>query len=507
MSNISIQSQTNSSLYNSALQGSNMPMGNTEQFIYDMPPPQVNAFRSRDSKTQILGCAPNGTFQCAIPSFGLWRDSYLKFNVSWKNGTNNLSPTIADALGANIISSARVLSNSRVIFELTSAQIQFLVYTDTHIARREGRKKAMYNKHQDQYRGSTANAPGGETMPLKMEQLKATVDSDLNYLATNSEVQQTHDVYCPLPFSCFDSDKTNIDTSFTESLVLEIKTNEAHLCVSGGLAATSANNVLVTSFTINKAELCNEFLIIKDDAKKAIQEKNYSLGGSPLAILGSDFKTKSIQVAGDSGTTKATLNLFFTELCAGILFDIQPERTAEGLSTITDKFTGLAVDATNAASLQTTVSARVFQPAERCGLPGVTASKGMCKKGRFIHCNKITIRAGGKLLYEGTHHEIRNLNGSNPMGHNFYGDLESAHEEDSVFSSCYNLYYINFANGSHLKTAIEGALALRNLNSIVVEVEFPSVSGRKYDITASMQHYVARSISGSSGAISLALSN
>lgn len=506
MSNIAIQSQTNSSLYNSALQGSNLPLGRISQFVYDMEGPQVNAFRSRDSKTQILGCQPGGTYQCSIPSFGLWRDSYIKFNVSWKNGTNNLSPTIADALGANIISSARILSNSRTIYELTSAQIQYLIYTDTNIARREGRKKAMYNKHQDRYRGSAPNAPGGETVPLKLEQLKATADSDLNYLATNSEVQQTHDVYCPLPFSMFDSDKSNIDTSFTESLILEIKMNEAHLCVSGGLASTNANNALVTPFTINKAELCNEYLIINSDAKKKIQEMNFSLGGSPLALLGSDFKTKSIQVTGDAGTTKATLNLFFTELCAGILFEIQPVRTAEGLSTITDKFTGLAVDDTNAGTLSTTVSARVFQPADRAGLAGVTASKGQCKKGRFIHCNKISIRAGGKLIYEGTHHEIRNLNGSAPMCHNVNGDLETAHEEDTVFASCYNLYYINFAN-SHKTTEIAGALALRNLNSIVVELEFPSVSTVKYDVTAHMRHYVARSISGDSGAISQALSN
>ena len=65
MSNISIQSQTNSSLYNSALQGSNMQMGDLDQFIYDMKAPQVNAFRSRDSKTQILGCATNGHVHCA----------------------------------------------------------------------------------------------------------------------------------------------------------------------------------------------------------------------------------------------------------------------------------------------------------------------------------------------------------------------------------------------------------------------------------------------------------
>lgn len=507
MSNISIQSQTNSSLYNSALQGANRPMGDLDQFIYDMKAPQVNAFRSRDSKTQILGCAPNGTFQCAIPSFGLWRDSYLKFNVSWKNGTNALTPTISDALGANIIQSARIMSNSRTIFELTSEQIQFLVYTDVNIARREGRKKAMYNRHQDQYRGAAANTHGGVTVPLKMDQLKAVADSKLNYLATNADtVQQTHDVYCPLPFSCFDSDKSNIDTSFTESLVLEIKTNEGFLCVEGGTTGT-ANNGLVTAFTINKAELCNEFLIIKDDAKKAIQEKNYSLGGSPLAILGSDFKTKSVQVTADSSTTKATLNLFFTELCHGILFEVQPVRSAGGMQAITDQFVGLAADITNATTAAATISARALQPFHRSlDSGGATAGKGQTKKGRFIHLNSVKISAGGKLIYSGTHHEIRNLNGSAPMCHNVNGDLECAHEEDTVFASCYNLYYINFAN-SHMTTEIAGALALRNLNSIVVELEFPTVSGIKYNVTSHMRHYVARSISGDSGAISQALSN
>ena len=497
MSNISIQSQTNSSLYNSALQGSNMPMGDLDNFIYDMKAPQVNAFRSRDSKTQILGCAPNGTYQCAIPSFGLWRDSYLKFNVSWQNGSDAVTPTISDALGANIIQSARIMSNSRTIYELTSAEIQYLVYTDTNIARREGRKKAMYNRHEDQFQGSVAGTHGGSTVPLKMDQMKALANDDLNYLATNADtVAQTHDVYCPLPFSCFDSDKSNIDTSFTESLVLEIKTNEGYLCVQGG---SGSQRALATAFTINKAELCNEFLIIKDDAKKAIQEKNYSLGGSPLAILGSDFKTKSIQVTADGVKTTATLNLFFTELCAGILFEVQPLRTAANVALITNQFVGIPADATNVVTLAATITARALQPLHR-SLTGIT------KKGRFIHCNKISIKAGGKLIYEGTHHEIRNLNGSAPMCHNVNGDLETAHEEDTVFASPYNLYYINFSN-SHLTTEIAGALALRNLNSIVVEIEFPSVNAVKYDVTAHLRHYVARSISGDSGAISQALSN
>mgnify|MGYP000005747576 CR=1 FL=1 len=493
MSNISIQSQENSSLYNSAKQGAGVPMGNVDKLVYDMEAPDVNAFRSRENKTQILGCAMNGTFQAEIPSFGVWRECYLKFNVSWKNGTNNLSPTISDALGANIITSARIMSNSRTIYELTSAEIQYLIYTDKDAGRREGRKKAMKNMMQDQFTGAVANTPGGVTVPLKWDALDGVVDvagtAGHNYLASDAQVLQCHDVYCPLPFSCFQDMKSNIDTSFTEKLVLEIKTNEAHLAVSGG---TGANNVLVSAFTINKAEVCNEFLVIEQDAKKAIQSKNYSLGGSPLAILGSDFKNKSVQVTADSVKTTASLNLFFTELCHGILFEVQPVRTLATLGAITGQFVGVA----EAATLN-----KGLQPFTRA-----LASTGQTKGGRFIHCNKITIKAGGKLIYEGSHDEIRNLNGSSPMCLNVNGDVETAHEEDVVYASCYNLYYVNFAN-SHMTTAIKGALALRNLNSIVCEVEYPSVSGIKYNVTAHLRHYVARSIDGASGAISAALSN
>jgi len=496
MSNISIQSQENSSLYNSAKQGAGVPMGNVDKLVYDMEAPDVNAFRSRENKTQILGCAMNGTFQAEIPSFGLWRECYLKFNVSWVNGSKNLSPTISDALGANIITSARIMSNSRTIYELTSAEIQYLIYTDKDAGRREGRKKAMKNMISDQFTGAVADTPGGVTVPLKWDALDGTTDvagtAGHDYLASDTGNLRCHDVYCPLPFSCFQDMKSNIDTSFTEKLVLEIKTNEHWYVVSGGLASTHADNDMATIFTINKAEVCNEFLVIEQDAKKAIQSKNYSLGGSPLAILGSDFKNKSVQVTADSTKTNASLNLFFTELCHGILFEVQPVRTKATLEAITDQFLGVA---------ETATTNKALQPFTRA-----LASSGQTKGGRFVHANKITIKAGGKLIYEGSHDEIRNLNGSSPMCLNVNGDVETAHEEDVVYASPYNLYYVNFAN-SHMTTAIKGALALRNLNSIVCEVEFPSVSGTKYNVTAHLRHYVARSIDGASGAISAALSN
>ena len=123
---------------------------------------------------------------------------------------------------------------------------------------------------------------------------------------------------------------------------------------------------------------------IKDDAKKAIQEKNYSLGGSPLAILGSDFKTKSIQVSADGARTKATLNLFFTELCHGIVFEVQPVRDAAGMQAITDQFVGAPVVDTNVGTLAATITARALQPLHR-SLDGTdtSAGKGLTKKRAF----------------------------------------------------------------------------------------------------------------------------
>lgn len=495
MSNISIQSQENSSLYNSAKQGAGTALGMVEEFVYDMEAPQVNAFRSRENKTQLLGCAVNSTTQAEVPSFGLWTSCNLKFNVSWKVGTDVCSPTISDALGANIIESAKIMSNSRTIYELTSAQIQYLVYTEKDHAKREGMKQAMVNQVYDRVASNVNGTVGGDQVPSTSWAMDDGTldDQSLHYLASDDDNQtRTIDVYCPLPFSCFQDKKSNIDTSFTEKLVIEIKTREGIFCVAGG---TGGNEQLATAFTINKAEVCNEFLVMEQDAKKAIQAKNYSLGGSPLAILGSDFKTKSVQVTADSVKTKISMNLFFTELAHGILFEVQPVRTTAGMRAISTAFTsGVTALLSNAPS-------RAIR-----NNGGTAGYKHTTKQGRFLHVSKISIRAGGKLIYEGDHHLLKNLNGSSPMCLNVNGDCEVAHEEDVAHASCYNLYYVNFAN-SHLTTAIKGALALRNLNSIVCELEFPSISGEKYNATAHLRHYVARSIDGSSGAISSALSN
>ena len=387
------------------------------------------------------------------------------------------------------------MSNSRTIYELNSAEIQYLVYTEKDHAKREGMKQAMVNQVYDRVASNANGTSGGNQVPSTLWAIGASTadDQSLHYLASDDDTQtRTLDIYTPLPFSCFQDMKSNLDTSFIEKLVLEIKTREGIFCVAGG---TGANEQLATAFTINKAEVCNEFLVLEQDAKKEIQSKNYSLGGSPLAVLGSDFKSKSVQITADAITTTATLNLFFTELAHGILFEVQPVRTSAGMRAISTIFT----------SGSTMLNGN--QPSRAIRNPSGTAGyKHTTKQGRFLHVSNLNIKAGGKLIYSGTHHEMKNLNGSSPMCLNVNGDCEVAHEEDVAHASPYNLYYVNFAN-SHLTTAIKGALALRNLNSITCELTFPSISGEKYVATAHLRHYVARSIDGASGAISAALSN
>ena len=485
MSNISLMSNDNSSLFNSVKNGTNGV--NLEHFIYNIEKPFPNSFRSRENKTQILGVAPNGTFQVPISSFGLWRNSYLKWSISYQAGTNCVSPTIASALGAHLISSVKILSNSRCLAELTSAQIQFLVYGEKDVAKREGMKKAMRNIIKDDWVSNASATSGGSQTPNAV----ATI------FATDAQTLQTKEVYTPLPFSFFQNAKCNLPLDFTERIVLEITTRPTFQVLVGGDATGFASGTAVaadrmaTPLTINSCHLCNEYLIMDADSKKAIQSKNYSLGSSPLSILCDDFKTKSVVATADSDLTTASVNLFFTENAMGCLFYV--ERTAEegGLREISDAHKANATPNTALRPLDRSIK---------------TGSKHEHKRGKYLHINSIKLTAGGKVLYEGTHDEIRNLNGSNPMGHNVNGDVETAMEEDTAGSSEYNLYYVNFSN-SHLSETIKTCLALRNLNSVVAEITFPSVSGKKYNCVANLRHYVAYSIDGASGAISTALSN
>ena len=99
-------------------------------------------------------------------------------------------------------------------------------------------------------------------------------------------------------------------------------------------------------------------------------------------------------------------------------------------------------------------------------------------------------------------------------GHNVVACSDSANTAitvplaDAFGNSKNNLYYINFSN-THELDALRGQLALRGLNSVVVDIEFVSTNtgSLKYDVNACIQYYKAVQISGDSGAIATALSN
>ena len=110
------------------------------------------------------------------------------------------------------------------------------------------------------------------------------------------------------------------------------------------------------------------------------------------------------------------------------------------------------------------------------------------------------------MLFNQNHERIQYLSGSSPAILNINGDKETAHDEDIAYSSPYNLYYICFSD-SERTDMIKNGLACRNLNSLVVEVNYRSANAEKYDINVSAHYFKALSIDGSSGAISTALSN
>ena len=490
MSDIAILSAENSSLMNSALQGSGG--SNKEVFIYSMEAPLPSHFRSRENKSQILGVAMGGnSYQVEVPAFGTLKSMYLRWNVKWRNGTDNCVPAVARAMGAHMIKKVRLVSSSRTILELTGTQIQYLVYAEKDDRKRAGMKRAMRDVCVDNVVSTT-----GGTAGLNCPDGFATIQNDYGFIATDAEgADKQIYIYTPLPFSCFNHLKTMIPTDFCEKLILEIETSNHHEIVCGG---SGANTTLATDFAVNNCFLCSEFLVLNSDDRKAIQEKNYSIG-SPLAMLLTDWKTTTKQIAGEAGSTTTSLNVFFTELCAGMLCYVEPVRTFDGT---TRNGNLQAVGETGKSAGSTAASAIVQSDKIRRGVNGVNV------KGTYAHIKKITISAGGRKLASFLHDELLYMNGALPSSVYIDESKEEAEECDAFGNSKNNLYYINFSN-THELDALKGQLALRGLNSVVVDIEFASVNtgSLKYDVNACIQYYKAVQISGDSGAIATALSN
>ena len=486
MSDIAILSAENSSLMNSALQGSGG--ADNDALVYTMGAPMPNHFRSRDNKSQILGAAMGGnTFQVEVPAYGNWKSAYLRWNVDWKPGTDNCTSAVAANMGCAMIKRVSVLSNSRTLFSLTGQQIHYLIQSEKDDQKRAGWKRASKDNVKQNCRSSTAGTAGVGCPPRFATSPHV---QNTGYIATDSEVAVVADIYTPLPFSMFNSLKTMLPTDFCEKLIVEIETNDHWRVVSGGTAGSAT--ALVTDFNVNSCYLCSEFLVINSDDKKKIQEKNFSLGGSPLAMLLTDWKTTSKQVAGEATRTTASLNVFFTELMAGMLIYVEPQRTA-GLVA--------AVGETGKSATQTAaLSVYANQVLDR-GVNGVNVEH------TYAHIEKVSITAGGRKIAEFLHDELLYLHGARPSGLYITEGKETAEECDAFGNSSNNMYYINFAN-THKLDQISGALALRSLNSVVVVVfQSTNTASHKYNVNACMQYFKAIQIDGSSGAIATALSN
>tara|TARA_S200002703_G_scaffold160091_1_gene176938 strand:+ start:11196 stop:12653 length:1458 start_codon:yes stop_codon:yes gene_type:complete len=485
MSDIAILSAENSSLMNSALQGSGG--ANNDALVYTMEAPLPNHFRSRDNKSQILGAAMGGnSYQVEVPAYGNWKSAYLRWNVDWTPGTDNCTSAVAANMGCAMIKRVSVLSNSRTLFSLTGQQIHYLIQSEKDAQKRAGWKRASRDNVKQNCRSSTAGTAGVGCPP----RFGAAPNGNTGFIATDAETAVTIDVYTPLPFSMFNSLKTMLPTDFCEKLIIEIETNDHWRVVSGG---SGGNTDLAVDFNVNSCYLCSEFLVINNDDKRKIQEKNYSLGGSPLAMLLTDWKTTSKQVAGVATRTTATLNVFFTELMAGMLIYVEPNRTSALIAAVGE--TGKSADQTTALGVYGN------QIVDR-GVAGVNVEH------TYAHVENVKISAGGRKIIELKHDEILYLHGSRPSGLYVEENKETAEECDSFGNSPHNLYYINFAN-THALDKISGALALRSLNSVVVEVTFQSVdtASLKYNVNACMQYFKAIQIDGSSGNIATALSN
>ena len=418
------------------------------EYIYDMPRSTINRFKDRMISTKLNGAAWGEQQSLEIPSFGVLNRMVLKTEFTVARTLAPNVSTIKKALFARIIDEVAIMNSSRRIMTLTGDTIQYLVYGLHKDEREKWLIAGMDNAVTDENGSKFDDAAGvGNGVPAR--------GADANTPGTASKVV----VYTLLPFSCFKEGgakhgpfKSNFNTRFCEKLSLTIKLSNK----------TDWLPDAETGWTISDptVHLLSDFDIIEQKSLLSIEEKNYSLSQN-LAQVMSDFnlvKTVSTYTAG----SPIGLQIFNTQLCHSLI--------------ITLEATGTSV---------------TLNPEEQ-----------------YMPIKAIKLTSAGRVIYE-TENQLESLllgSQDSYMGNCWSTAVVPTGQRDRR-----NIYVINFANDGKDTSKINGCAALKNLNSLKLEVTPQGPAGTaqqaNYTLKCYVRFYQAIATSAQSGRISISLSS
>ena len=447
MSEIALLSNQSSSLYASSVAGSS---ADQSEYVYDMDRSSVNKFKSRMTRVRVNNPAFGSQVSVEIPSFGILTKMVLRTRITFATQGNHGAQDGADlakSIHAMIIDRVSLMNSSREIQTLYGDCIQYLVYNMP----KDEKEKWLAVGADDPADGSMVQTTG-VTVPF-----------------TNAAQNPSVDIYTLLPFSCFHEGgsgtpyKSCFNTRFIEKLNCTIKF--ADVGGAGGLASAEGTNGFTGStIDANHCELLCDFDVLEQKSLNKVEESNYSLS-QPLAQVMSNWALTKRQHTFGANETKMNLNLFNTQLAHSIV---------------------IVVDKKNE-------------------LVHGNGANGWQKYGTGRHAplKGIKLSSAGRVLYEATTVQECSYIGSTDNGlGNCWGHYNAGAPGADKF------YVIPFGNLLRDTSAIKGCCALKNLNSLELEVDIVgAAANQEYELKAYCRFYQATATQSNTGRISISLSS
>ena len=113
MAQVVFNANRQSTLLQSAKQGGEA----VEEYQYDLPRPFVSVAKDYHVKHVVNNLGFNGSASVELSSFGVIRDAYIKWVVSWTNGSATAGKVVVSKnLYAMIVKRIALMNSSREIF-------------------------------------------------------------------------------------------------------------------------------------------------------------------------------------------------------------------------------------------------------------------------------------------------------------------------------------------------------------------------------------------------------
>jgi len=481
MAQVVFNANKQSTLLNSAKQGGVQ----IEEFQYDLPRPYPMVFKDYHVKHIVNNLDFAGSSSVELSSFGTLRELYIKWNVTWTNGTAQAGKVVVSKnLFATIVKRVALMNSSREIYQVFSDEI---LWKTRGIEDKGERAKWLM--------AGDANL---ELLPTTLQVAGSRADAGPKINTGNNGVNSL-EFYTKIPFSFlsgkFQSNeprKTALNLRFSETMRLLIETNPDYYVAAG---AGEANEVLL-NLKIASCEVFAHYDIVEPSDLQKI-ESQYSMSEPLSQLNGNAVMTESsiTSSAGEPGkSTTHKVKVYNTNLLQNLVVVVNRQRTednakalatvvATGASNGTDQM--IAVNGYGAAAGTAANVAAIIQtlnPHFKTKHSAVAAGNSRIGDD-YCKITSLTVKSSGRIIFEATSYKQLLMATSDFTN---WVDTDGSHQETNAMldkNSCSdaNIFMIPMSEMPHAN-ALTGNLALKGLSTIDVEVTFVSVASQPYDV-------------------------